>query len=100
MSLLFDVFSFKKDGQLVLSEDFFSDLLRTARKAIIEMAKKSIPGIEKKKEVDVVVISFIYDRTTNIKNKIVLWLIDKLVELVPTVTQLVYDFLKEKIENL
>jgi hypothetical protein len=66
MSLLFDVFSFKKDGQLVLSEDFFSDLLRTARKAIIEMAKKNIPGIEKKKEVDVVVISFIYDRTANI----------------------------------
>ena len=66
------------------------------------MAKANFPGEEKKRQVDLVVVARIYEKVeeANIKNKLVLWLIDKLVDLVPRVTQLIYDFLKEKVENL
>jgi hypothetical protein len=35
-----------------------------------------------------------------VKNKIVLWLVDKFIEILPTITQLIYEFLKEKVESL
>ena len=99
---LFDIFTFKKDGKKVFSKEFFKEVLENAREAIIRLAKENIPGVEKKNCVDAIVISRIHDKVTalNIQNKLVLWLIDRLIDVIPTVTQLIYDFLKEKIENL
>ena len=97
---LFDLFSFKKDSQKAFSKEFFTDVFSTAREAIISLAKDNIPGIEKKEKVDAIVTATIYAKTVEVKNKYVLWLIDRFIELVPTITQLIYDFLKEKVESL
>lgn len=97
---LFDVFSFKKEGQKVFSKEFFVETLKTIREAIISVAKENIPGADKKNKVDTIVVATIYSRTAGVKNKYVLWLIDKFVDIIPEITQLVYDFLKEKVENL
>ena len=99
---LFDVFSFKKEASKVFTKEAFTEILELARIKIADLAKANFPGEEKKRQVDLVVVARIYEKVeeANIKNKLVLWLIDKLVDLVPRVTQLVYDFLKEKVENL
>ena len=97
---LFDVFSFKKEAQKVFTRENLDSVLKTARSAIISFVNKDILGEQKKKRVDEIVIAKIIELTANIKNGLVLWLIDKLISLVPAITQLIYDFLKEKVENL
>ena len=97
---LFDVFSFKKEAQKVFTKENFNTVLNTAREAIISFVNKEILGSEKKKRVDEIVIAKIIELTVNVKNGLVLWVIDKLIDLVPVVTQLIYNFLKEKVENL
>lgn len=99
---LFDVFTFKKDGKKVFSREVFKEVLENARENIIEQAKKNITGQEKKQRVDEVVAHFIHAKiaTLEVKNGLVLWLIDRVISLVPLITQLVYDFLKQKVENL
>lgn len=97
---LFDVFSFKKEAQKVFTKENFDTVLKTAREAIVSFVNKDILGEQKKKRVDEIVIAKIIELTANIKNGLVLWLIDKLIDLIPIVTQLIYDFLKEKVENL
>ena len=91
---LFDVFSFKKEASKVFTKEAFTEILELARIKITDLAKANFPGEEKKRQVDLVVVARIYEKVeeANIKNKLVLWLIDKLVDLVPRVTQLVYDF--------
>ena len=99
---LFDIFSFKKEAAKVLNKDFFVDLLKTAREKIIELAKKNIPGQEKKEQLDEFLTLHVRSKIKEgkITNKYVLWLVEKLIEVLPSITQLVYDFLKEKVENL
>lgn len=99
---LFDVFTFKKDGKKIFSREVFKEVLEEARDRIIEQVKANIPGQEKKAIVDIHVISFIRDKVKNlsIKNGLVLWLIERIIELIPLVTQIVYNFLKEKVEAL
>lgn len=99
---LFDLFSFKKEGKKVFSKETFKEVLEVAREKIVEQVKSNIPGAEKKAIVDDFVIAFILKKIKElgIKNGIILWLVDRIIELIPSVTQLVYDFLKEKIENL
>ena len=99
---LFDVFSFKKEAAKVLNKGFFVDLLKTAREKIIELAKKNIPGQEKKKQLDEFLTLHIRSKIKEgkITNKYVLWLVERLIEVLPSITQLIYEFLKEKVENL
>ena len=99
---LFDIFTFKKEGKKIFNSSFFIEIFGVARKEIIKNIQKNIPGEEKKKQVDIEVITAIYNRVQllNIKNKVVLWLVNELVEAIPVLTQLIYNFLKEKIENL
>lgn len=97
---LFDVFSFRKEAQKVFNSENFNTVLKTAREAIVSFVNKDILGEQKKKRVDEIVIAKIIELTANIKNGLVLWLVDKLIDLVPVITQLIYDFLKEKVENL
>lgn len=97
---LFDVFSFKKEAQKVFNKENFNIVLTTAREAIVSFVDKEILGSEKKKRVDEIVVVKIIELTANVKNGLVLWVIDRLIDLVPVVTQLIYNFLKEKVENL
>lgn len=97
---LFDIFSFKKEGKAVFTKEVFKEVLETAKDAIIKMAKENIPGQEKKKQVDSLVITKILIMTANVKNGLVIWVINRIVDLIPVVTQLIYDFLKAKIEEL
>lgn len=97
---LFDIFSFKKEGKAVFTKEVFKEVLETAKDAIIKMAKENIPGQEKKNQVDSLVITKILVLTTNVKNGLVLWVINRIIDLIPVVTQLVYDSLKARIEEL
>lgn len=99
---LFDVFTFKKDGKKIFSKEVFKEVLEESREKIVEQAKAKIPGEEKKSIVDKAVIAFIQAKvkTLEIKNGLVLWLVDRIIGLIPLVTQIVYNFLKEKVEAL
>ena len=97
---LFDAFSFKKEAQKIFNKENFHMVLSTAREAIVSFAKDNIPGIEKKKRVDEIVEIKIRELTTSITNKLVLWVVERIIDIVPVITQLIYDFLKEKVENL
>ena len=100
MSIL-DLFSFKKQAQAVFSAANIKAVLDKARAAIIEKAQDTVlKGYEKKEWVDVVVISAIKNKTQYCTNKLVLWLVDRIIDSVPTITQAIYDYLKEKVENL
>ena len=99
---IFDIFTFKKEGKKVFSKEFFSGILTEAREAIIKLAKENIPGQKKKECVDAIIKSHIKMKVEELKinNKILLWVVDRIIEFIPSITQLVYEFLKEKIENL
>lgn len=97
---IFDAFSFKKEAEKIFTKENFKAILERARAQIIEKAKLSIPGQEKKILVDEAVIAKLRELCSKCKNKLVLWIIDQIIKIIPTVTQLVYDFLKEKVENL
>lgn len=99
---LFDVFTFKKESGKVFSKENFKELFQEARSHIIELAKENIPGEEKKRALDTLLTARVYMKVSElkVKNKIVLWLVDKFIEILPTITQLIYEFLKEKVESL
>lgn len=99
---LFDVFTFKKDGKKIFSKEVFKEILETAREKIIEQAKKNIPGEEKKAIVDEHVIALIRKKVKelDVKNGFILWLVEQIIGFIPVVTQIVYNFLKEKVEAL
>lgn len=97
---IFDIFTFKKEASTVFTSENFSAVIKKAREEIIKQIKSNIPGPEKKVLVDNAVIFKIRELRSTCKNKLVLWIIDQIIKVIPTVTQLIYDFLKEKIENL
>lgn len=97
---IFDLFTFKKEAIKVFSRENFTNILNAARSAIIEQAKAKISGAEKKFIVDEQVISKIKTIQESCKNKILVWLLDQFILIIPTVTQLIYNYLKEKVENL
>ena len=97
---IFDVFTFKKEAAKVFSKENFANILELARAEIVRQIKENCPGVEKKAIVDQVVIRRLLAWKDECNNKMVKWVIDRIILAVPTVTQLVYNFLKEKIENL
>ena len=97
---LFDVFTFKKEALKVFSKENILNTLTLAKNKIIEQIQNNIPGVEKKEVVDKIVIEFIREKSKVTNYKVVLWFVDKLIEIKPSVTQMVYEFLKERIENL
>ena len=99
---LFDVFTFKKDGKKIFSKEVFKGVLEAAREKIIEQVKNNIPGEEKKAIVDNFVIALILKKIKelDVKNGLVIWLVERIIDFIPVVTQIVYNFLKEKVEAL
>lgn len=97
---LFDIFTFKGEAVKIFSKENIIKTLETAKNAIIEQVQNNIPGHEKKEIVDKIVIDFIRSRVNSCTNKVVLWFVDRLIDIIPSITQLIYDFLKAKIENL
>lgn len=97
---IFDVFSFKKEAAKVFTAENFAAVMEKAKEEIIKQIDAKVSGYEKKTIVDNIVIAKIREFRSTCKNKLVLWVIDQVIKVVPTVTQLIYDFLKAKIENL
>lgn len=97
---VFDVFTFKKEGKKVFSIENFKGILDLAKAEIIKMAKEKIPGIEKKIAVDKIVLERLDGIKKNCNNGIIIFILDLVAKAIPTITQAVYDFLKEKVENL
>ena len=99
MSII-DIFTFKKQAEQVLSKANLESVLEIAREAIIEQAQNNYPGEEKKAKVDAQVIYAIQKKIEGCSNKLVVWLLRLLIKSIPSVTQKIYDLLKEKVENL
>ena len=98
---IFDIFSFKKEASKVFTKENFAHIMETARLAILEQAKDKVAkGYQKKFIVDEKVIATINILKDSCKNGLVIWLLNKITDAVPTVTQLIYNFLQEKVENL
>lgn len=97
---LFDIFTFKKQAQEVFSKENIKEVMDKARAAIIEQVKAKYPGPEKMVAVQIAVTTLISSKVSGCTNKLVLWLVDLIIKAVPTVTQAIYDFLKEKVQNL
>ena len=98
--IIFDIFTFKKEAAKVFTKETFTTVLKTIREEIIFRKKSVLSGSEKKVLVDNAVISKIREFRRTCSNGLVLWIIDQIIKLIPAVTQMVYDFLKEKVENL
>jgi len=99
---IFDLFSFKKQAQLIFTKENFSYILNLAKNEILKRAKEALEGYIKKAQVDLIVIGAIDKIISNysITNKLVLWIIDSIKKVIPDVTQFIYDSLKAKIEEL
>lgn len=97
---IFDIFTFKKEAEKVFTKENFAAVLKTVREEIIFRIKSVLPGPEKMELVNNAVIAKIREFRKTCKNGLVLWIIDQIIKVVPTVTQIIYNFLKEKIENL
>ena len=97
---IFDVFSFKKEASKIFTKENFKAVMEKAKEEIIKQIKSNIPGPEKKAIVDAIVIAKVKEFRNGCSNKLVLWVIDRVIDAIPTVTQLIYNFLKEKVENL
>ena len=98
---IFDIFTFKKEATKIFTKENFSAVMNKAREEIIKQVKNTeILGPAKKVLVDNAVIAKIREFRSTCHNKLVLWLIDKFIIIIPSITQLIYDFLKEKVENL
>lgn len=99
---IFDIFTFKKEAQQVFSKEniSISTILDVARRAIIEQSTNNLLGEEKKLRVDAQVIHVLQQKSKNCKNKLVLLIVNLTIKNVPSITQKVYDLLKEQIENL
>lgn len=101
--IIFDIFTFKKEATKVFSKENFQHILETAKDEIIKQAKENVnaKGPEKKIIVDKIVIAKIEVlKETYKKNGLIVWLLNLIIKVIPTVTQLIYEFLKEKVENL
>lgn len=97
---IFDIFTFKKQAEQVFSKENIKSVLGLAREAIIAQVKNNFPGAEKKAKVDAQVIFKIQTIAGGCSNKLVLWLLALIIKNIPSITQKIYDFLKEKVENL
>ena len=97
---LFDIFTFKKQAQEVFSKENVKEVLDRTRSAIIDQIKAKYPGAEKMVAVQIAITTLISSKVSGCTNKLVLWLVNLIIKAVPAITQTVYDFLKEKVENL
>lgn len=100
MSIL-DIFNFKSKLQEVVTKENLDAFIGIAREKIIEQAKKkTLDGVQKMDSVVDDVVEWI-EENINSDNKIVQWLIDKiLIPNVRNVCQKIYELLKEAIKGL
>jgi len=97
---LLDLLSFKKDASELFSAGNVTSFFAFIREKILTQAELNKVGEAKKAFVDSRVIEFIQNKASSCKNKLVLWLVRQLINVIPRITQIIYDFLKEKIANL
>ena len=82
-------------------DDFFKGYLEVTKQYIKEQVSKDLEGTEKKAAVDKAVCDYIDSKFKDCKNIMLLALISYAKDkLVPTVTQTIYNLLKEKVDNL
>ena len=100
-SKVLGAFSFKDAFAAVFSAENINEFFSFVRGEIVEyVAKKDLLGEEKKKAVDAKAIEWVELKCKG-KNGIVDWIVDRvLIPLIPDLTQRVYDFLKEFVQDL
>lgn len=81
------------------SQENISNLFGVIKKNIVEQATQQLSGEEKKANVDKAVVEFI--KSTFISKNILLsFLVNVLIDLVPRITQSIFDMLKSKAGEL
>lgn len=100
MNFILSIFTFKKNFEAIFNNEQIKNFFEKAKELIIQVkAYKELSGEEKKARVDSYLEDYIIDNFET-DNAILEWLIDRVIEFLPTITQIIYDFLKEKIKEL
>lgn len=81
------------------SQENISNLFGVIKKNIVEQATQQLSGEEKKANVDKAVVEFIKS-TFITKNILLSFLVNVLIDLVPRITQSIFDMLKSKAGEL
>lgn len=97
---LFDLFTFKGQITDLFSATNIRSIFDKAKTTIIEQVKEKYPGKEKMAVVEIAVSNAISNKAAGCTNKLVLWVVNLILKNVPVITQAIYDYLKEKVENL
>ena len=102
MGFFTSVFTLKRDFQNVFTNEKVKEFFKTARELIIKYRDfKELSGEEKKKRVDDYLTEWLLENVIEkTDNAIINYLLGILIYNLPTITQFIYDFLKEKIEGI
>lgn len=98
-NLFTSIFSFKKEAAIVFTKNNISKVFEVAKNEIIKKVNAELSNEQKKQAVDEAVIVFI-DSHFKSDNTIVNFILEKFIEIVPTITQAIFDFLKDRIDGL
>lgn len=98
-NFLKSIFNFKTKSAETFNKDSLAVLADFIKATIINRIGTELSNAEKKVAVDNAVTNFVRNSFKS-DNVFVQFLIEKLIEAVPLITQIVYDFLKDRIEGL
>ncbi|DAB04731.1 TPA: hypothetical protein CPT89_00975 [Candidatus Gastranaerophilales bacterium HUM_11] len=97
------IFTFKSKFEKVFNNESVKDIIQRANRLIVAYKDyKDLSGAEKKNKVDKLLTTYILEKYGEFakENIFVNWVLNKFIEFLPDITQLVYDFLKKRIEGL
>lgn len=98
-NLISSIFTFKSNAKKVFNKQNATNLLNYIKNQIIYHVKSELSNESKKANVDAFVINYIR-KTFISKNIIVEFFVNQLIELVPIITQLVFNMLKSRVNGL
>lgn len=98
-NLFTSIFSFKNEAATIFTKNNIAKVLNFAKGEIVAKVDAELTNEQKKRAVDEAVIIFI-DNHFKSDNAIIKYILEKFEDLVPTITQVIFDFLKDRIDGL
>ncbi len=98
-NLFTSIFSFKKEAATIFTRSNIVKVLDFAKGEIIAKVNTELSNEQKKRAVDEAVIVFI-DNHFKSDNAIVKFILEKIEDIIPAITQSIFDFLKDRIDGL
>jgi len=97
---MFSLLTYKSNVQKIFTKENFLNLCEFAKKMIVKYVdEENLLGADKKTNVDNAVIEYIAKYFVS-NNTIVSFLVQLLIKFEPTLTQIIYELLKKKVDGL